>query len=163
MTRLLAIDPGPEMSQWLVYDLRERRPTAWAHESNELVLRRLDSISANRMAIESVESFGMAVGKETFETAYWVGRFDERWRNMHSRSIPVRVFRSTVKSHLCHSQKATDTNVRRALIDLHGPTEAVVVGRKTCPGVLYGISKHAWSALAVAVTVADTRIMEAAA
>lgn len=162
MTRLLAIDPGPDMSQWLVYDLRERRPTAWAHESNEQVLRRLGSVSADRMAIEMIESFGMSVGKETFETVYWIGRLDERWRATH-RSVPVRVFRSTVKSHLCHSQKAADKNVRRALIDLHGPSEAIVIGRKACPGPLYGVTNHAWSALAVAVTAAETRLVEAAA
>ena len=62
-----------------------------------------------------------------------------------------RVFRMAVKMHLCHSAKAKDANIRQALIDRLGPP-----GTKKAPGPTYGVTSHAWPALAIAVTVADS-------
>jgi len=59
-----------------------------------------------------------------------------------------------VKLHLCGSARAKDTNIRQALIDRYGGSAAI--GKKAAPGPLYGVSKDVWSALAVAVTAADT-------
>ena len=60
-----------------------------------------------------------------------------------------------VKSHLCHSAKANDSNIRQALIDRWGGDQ-VAIGRKKAPGPLYGFSGDMWAALAVAVTAAET-------
>ena len=57
------------------------------------------------------------------------------------------VYRQDVKQFLCHSARAKDGNIRQAIIDRLGPP-----GVKSAPGVTYGISKHLWSALAVALT-----------
>ena len=93
-----------------------------------------------------VASYGMAVGKEVFETVRWVGRFQQAWRDPDAVRL---VYRKDVKLHLCGSPRAKDTNIRQALIDLLGPR-----GTKKNPGPTYGVSSHAWAALGVAVTAA---------
>ena len=62
-----------------------------------------------------------------------------------------------MKLHLCHSARATDANIREALLDRYGPGKEKAVGRKAAPGPLFGVSKDIWSALAVAVTFSDQR------
>jgi hypothetical protein len=62
-----------------------------------------------------------------------------------------RVYRRDVKLHICGSQRAKDANIRQALIDCYGG-KVEAIGKKKAPGPLYGISSHAWSALAVAQT-----------
>ena len=106
------------------------------------------------LAVEMVESFGMAVGKEVFETVFWVGRFCQAWEpnDWH------RVYRKEVKIHLCRSHRAKDGNIRQALIDRFsdGRGKDVAIGKKANPGPLFGVSADSWSALAVAVTYAET-------
>lgn len=98
------------------------------------------------LVIEMIASYGMAVGKEVFETCVWIGRFMQA--SVTARVI--RVPRLDVKLHLCHDSRAKDANIRRALIDRLGPP-----GTKKAPGPTYGIKSHAWAALAVAVTAQD--------
>ena len=105
---------------------------------------------ADRMAIEMVSCYGMPVGAETFETCVWIGRFMERFRGECDQ-----VFRRDVKLNLCNSMRAKDANIRQAILDRFPSTgggKTPQVGTKKQPGPLYGISKHAWSALAVGIT-----------
>jgi hypothetical protein len=149
----LAIDPGTTQSQYVVWD--GQRVLDHGLALNEVLLDFLDGFQNHkelRPCIEMVASYGMAVGREVFETVYWIGRFDERLRALGTN--PVRVFRKDVKLHLCHTNKAKDANIRQALIDRFGGKERAI-GRKAAPGPLYGISSHAWAALALAVTFAD--------
>jgi len=90
----------------------------------------------------------MPVGIETFETCYWIGAMCHEYNGK-------RIYRSTVKHHLCGSSKAKDANVRQALIDRFGPGRELAIGTKKNPGPLYGISSHCWAALALAVTYQD--------
>lgn len=140
---LLAIDPGTLESGFVVFD-GER-----VHRSgvlpNEEMLRLLPSSQSDALAIEMVASYGMAVGREVFDTCVWIGRFQQAWREPGKVRL---VFRREVKSHLCGSMKAKDGNIRQALIDAYG-----VVGTKKAPGPLYGVKSHAWAALGVAATV----------
>lgn len=157
---LLAIDPGPTQSAWLTFDTRGK-PVKFGIDTNEELLgsirssaampddHRAMSLSPQRVVIEQVESFGMAVGAEVFETVFWSGRFAEA-----ARPVPFdRVKRSAIKVALCGSVRAKDGNIRQALIDRYGGSAAK--GTKAAPGPLYGVSNDVWSALAVAVTYAD--------
>ena len=152
----LAIDPGPERSAWLILgDHGGVRAFAIWPNDELLGLLRGDlhgglSAEVTHMAIEKVESFGMAVGAEVFETVFWSGMMAEAARTL----IVERVTRRAVKLHLCGSARAKDPNIRAALLDRYGG--AAAIGTKANPGPLYGISKDVWSALAVAVTAADT-------
>ena len=98
----------------------------------------------SEVACEWIESYGMPVGKELFQTVFHIGRMFEADPSM--RLIP----RRDIKLHLCGQPRAKDANIRQALLDKLGP-----VGTKKNPGPCYGVSGHLWSALAVAVTAAE--------
>lgn len=149
MSRILAIDPGTEQSGFVVWDNGVVEADTL---SNEQMLNRIIRNNFGGLdlcGIEMVASYGMAVGKEIFETVFWIGRFYER---AYRYSPTTRVFRKDVKIHICGTAKAKDANIRQALIDKHGPT-----GSKNNRGPLYGISGHLWSALAVADYLADNQ------
>jgi hypothetical protein len=139
---ILAIDPGPEESGWCIY--RGGRVMASGVMSNYKLRDEIQQGISYVLAIEMIASYGMAVGREVFETCVQIGRFIE--------CAPVRievrlVYRKDVKMHLCGTPRAKDANIRQALIDKIGPQ-----GTKKAPGPTYGVKSHAWAALAVAVT-----------
>lgn len=152
VARVLAIDPGYEKSAFVLFD-GQRVIEHGIVENAELLDRltqRLFGLPKYITVIEQIESFGMAVGRETFETVFWAGRFAQAADGFD------RVTRKTVKLHLCHSHRAKDGNVRQALIDRFGGTAAM--GSKKAPGPIYGVTSHKLAALAVAVTWWDARI-----
>ena len=150
MTRILAIDPGTTQSAWLAFD---ERPVTFGIEPNDDLLDLIRAGSrwvADVVVIEQVESYGMAVGREVFETVRWAGRFEEA-----AQPTPVVLMpRRTVKLTICHDSRANDANIRTALIDRFGGKDAAI-GKKAAPGPLFGISKDVWSALAIACTYAE--------
>lgn len=151
--KLLAIDPGNKQSAFVC--LNGLAITDYGILENNELMSRMGSFAFFPMAIEMVQSFGMAVGAEVFETVFWTGRFFERW---HHLGFPAhRVFRKEVKMHLCGNMRAKDPNIRQALLDKLGPQ-----GVKKAQGPTYGISKDCWSALAVGVTFQETVAMVAA-
>ena len=152
MTRVLAIDPGTTVSAWLTYV--DGAPVRFGICPNAKLVDMLressDRLTLAAVVIEQIESYGMPVGREVFETVRWAGRFEQA-----ADPIPVVLLtRRVVKLYLTGSPRANDGNVRMALIDRFGGKEAAI-GRKAAPGPLYGITKDAWSALAIAVTHAD--------
>lgn len=146
--RILAIDPGPEQSGYVVLD-GARVVECGVLPNSRLVSWVLSTCIVNHCAIEMIASYGMAVGKDVFETCVWIGRFAQQWADA-SGAEPLRIPRKEIALHLCSSPRAKDTNVRQALIDRLGPP-----GTKRNPGPTYGVTGHAWAALAVAVTAAD--------
>jgi len=138
---ILAIDPGPEESAFLGMDWGI--PQFFNKVSNNLLIEDVEDYSYNYLVIEEIRSFGMAVGKEVFNTSRWTGRFEECALKRGKKVIFVG--RQEVKLHWCGSPRAKDPNVRQALIDYYGPP-----GTKKAPGVTYGIKKDIWSALAIA-------------
>ena len=151
---ILAIDPGPTESAWVL--LYGNAVLAWAKEPNERVLAMLqnDNIKAVRhpLVIEEIASYGMPVGREVFQTVRLAGRFEQVFAGGPVHYLP----RLAVKLYLCHSARAKDGNVRQALIDRWGGKMAAL-GTKKAPGPLYGISGDGWAALAVAVTFTATQ------
>lgn len=143
---ILAIDPGTTQSGWVLFD--GRRVIDSGTDPNDAVIARIGVTGAmghvHSLAIERFEARGMPMGEDSIETVIWTGRFVQAWRSPNSVLL---VKRRAVKSHLCGSSKAKDPHVRQALLDIVGP-----VGRKAEPGPCYGVSSHAWAALAVAVT-----------
>lgn len=144
MTCILAIDPGTDASGW-VYLWRGQVVGSGVMPNAE-VLAMIRESAADVLAVEMIASYGMAVGREVFDTCVWIGRMVESWRSPESVRL---VYRRDVKLHLCGTAKAKDANIRAALIDLIGPQ-----GVKADPGPTYGVKSHAWAALGVAATVA---------
>ncbi len=146
--KVLAIDPGTTQSGWVIYEADSRKVLRSGVDPNNNILKWLPCTVANPhadlFAIERFAAMGMTVGQEVFDTCVWIGRFQQCW---HSPQAVHLVFRRAVKMHLCCDSRAKDANIRQALIDKLGPT-----GTKKEPGPTYGVTSHAWSALAVAVT-----------
>ncbi len=145
MSSVLAIDPGTFRSAWLRYD--GSRPQGFGITANEILAKALRTGGLpDVVVIEKIESYGMIVGAEVFDTAFWTGRFAEAADRVPVVMLP----RRAVKLALCGDSRAKDANIRQALIDRFGGSAAI--GRKASPGPLYGIHRDVWSALAIAVT-----------
>ena len=153
MKAVFAIDPGPTQSAYVMWE--ENKISNHAKLDNEQihdVVRRVVDINTSKevvFAIEHMQCFGMPVGAEVFETAYFIGELRElielagfEWK---------KVMRSQVKMHHCHNMRAKDANIRAALIDKYGPP-----GVKKSPGVTYGLSGDMWSAFAIATYISET-------
>lgn len=149
MTPLLAIDPGTTHSGYVVIDA-DGVQLSGVVENSELF--ELIAAHGSNIAIEMIASYGMAVGREVFETCLWIGRFIQAAGPDRVRLV----YRKDVKMHLCGSPRAKDANIRQALIDRWGG-KAEAVGTVKKPGPLYGVKSHAWAALGVAVTAMETK------
>ena len=149
--KILCIDPGPVSSGVVVFDGTTVLESCPEYDNEDL----LESIcfndcSAHKMVIEMIACYGMPVGKETFETCVWIGRFIERFGRPYDL-----IYRKDVKLTLCNNMRAKDANIRQAILDRFSATgggKTPQIGTKNKPGPLYGISKHAWSALALGLT-----------
>lgn len=155
MKTILAIDPGTTESGILIYSNGRVSECRMLENPELLVSLRGGIFKAEECAIEMIASYGMAVGKEVFETCVWIGRFQEAAQR--SGYIVSLHFRKDIKIHLCGTVKAKDANIRQALIDKHGAP-----GTKKAPGPTYGVSGHIWAALAVAEYAASLDISNAA-
>ena len=144
MRSVFSLDPGTTQSGWCIY--QDGHVSDSGVEDNQSLLRLMKIATPDDVAIEMVACYGMAVGKEVFETCVWIGRFMEAFGGRVTL-----IYRRDVKLHLCGTVRAKDANVRQALIDKIGPQ-----GTKKAPGPTFGVKSHAWAALAVAVTFDET-------
>jgi hypothetical protein len=160
---ILALDPGSEQTAHVVYDEQLRAIVGMGIKANAETLTVVSGLARARdvrCVVEMVASYGMAVGREVFETVYWIGRFSEawaqqRWLEFGEYTGAERLVRRDVKMHLCGNNAAKATNIRAALLDRFGPGKERAVGVKAKPGPLYGVKADCWAALALAVTYAD--------
>lgn len=149
-----ALDPGYEQSALVVMEKDGKTIADAVVLPNGEILDYLGALYGARyrpgvLVIEQIESMGMPVGRETFETVFWSGRFAEAWT--HTKGFAwTRITRRTVKVRICGSSRATDASIRVELIDRYGGTQKAI-GSKAQPGPLYRIKSHLWAALAVAV------------
>lgn len=125
------IMPNQELLRWLGHDIDDSYTRGWT------------------LVIEQVESYGMPVGREVFETVFWSGRFAQAWAARGG--VWILMPRRAVKLALCGSPRATDATIRQALVDRFGPGKDRAIGRKASPGPLYGIKADMWQALALGV------------
>lgn len=149
---VLAIDPGTTESAY-VYWTFGKIQAADIIPNKDLLGMLAPSptgVAFDVAAIEMVACYGMAVGKEVFETCVWIGRFYE-----HLKPEPRLIYRRDVKMHHCQSARAKDANVRQALIDKYGPP-----GTKKAPGITYGLRSHLWQAFAIATFISETTLSQ---
>ncbi len=148
---LLAIDPGNELSAYVVWNgsgIEDKGKVP-----NKAMLSVMVSFALNhpdgKCVIEQIAHYGtgMPAGRTVFDTCIWIGRFVQTWADLHKYIEPRLIERRNVKMHLCGSAHAKDGNVRQALIDRYGEP-----GKKSAPGILYGVSADVWQALGLAVT-----------
>ena len=152
---VLAIDPGNTESGFCFIDSETYKPLQfgkvenWYLEKSVVLQEKFDV-----MVIERIASYGMAVGREVFETCEEIGRLSMLadlmgyWRRS--------VFRKDEKLTICGSPKANDANIRRALIDRFAKHDMKNgKGTKNNPDWFYGFKADIWAAYAVGVTWLD--------
>lgn len=145
---ILAIDPGTTQTAFLFWNSDVEKIEALGKIPSESIIPLLQTTTADIVSIELLACYGLPVGKEIFETAYWIGEFRRVCKDKQLVQHPV--YRQQVKLHHCQSNRANDATIRQALIDRFG-----AVGTKKLPGRLYGVKADIWSALAIAVFEAD--------
>ena len=151
---VLGIDPGTRSSGVVVIDLGSCRVLeAYKAMDNDDVLSRIYQGGWHVVACEWIEHYGANIhaGADVFHTCRWIGRFEEA-----AHGSLVTITRRQVKLHLCGNMRAKDPHVRKSIVDRFGGEQAAK-GNKKNPGPLFGVSSHAWSALAVALTYLDQR------
>lgn len=155
MWYVLGIDPGSEKSAYCLVRAENMFPVEFGKVDNDdlsdylkgtfLWVKKLD------VAIEQVASYGMPVGREVFQTCEWIGRFKQIAIDNHAGVQDV--LRKEVCVELCHSAKAGDSNVRRALIDLYAKHDLQNgKGTKKNPDWFHGFAADVWSSYAIAHT-----------
>ena len=167
--KILAIDPGNTESAYvLMRDDYSLMLMPGGNSSgkldNDFMLNMLKSTctlyssglvdSSLTVVIEMVASYGMAVGKEVFDTCVWIGRFAQA--AMERGAKVDYVYRMQEKIALCHDSRAKDANIRQALIDRFARFDKKSgKGTKTRPDTFYGFRADMWSAFAVGATWLD--------
>jgi hypothetical protein len=168
---IAGIDPGPEQSALVLIDTASGSPLCacdWRPNPEiEAILRRSATGDVQEdpewgylpwanLAIEWISTYSKAVGQSVFHTARWVGRFEVAWGRGNELVTTV-----DVRQALCRTQKAGPAQIREAILDRFGGKERAI-GTKKSRGVLYrmrtgptGGSPHMWSALGIALTLAD--------
>jgi Holliday junction resolvasome RuvABC endonuclease subunit len=143
---ILAADPGPTHSGVVYFDTHDMRVSeAFARMPNDQLLAIFRSpMSADAWAVESIEALYAHVGKETVNTIRFCGALQEAV--LCRNGLLLMISPQEVKKSVCGTSSAKDPAVRQALLDQLGP-----VGTKRDKGPCYGVSSHAWRALAVAL------------
>lgn len=143
---ILAIDPGTTHSGIVYWDGQKPIAAVASCENKDLLDNLRNGCYPGRVVCEWIQAMGMPVGQEVFLTCRLIGRIEEI---IEARGQKVEyITRPTVKARICGSARAKDANIRQGLIDRLGP-----VGTMKNKGPLYGVSSHAWSALAVAIAI----------
>ncbi len=159
MNFVLAIDPGNIHSGITVINKETYKPALTGKLRNDDIERVVFNHFATQnveVVIEQIACYGMAVGREVFDTATWSGRFIEIFtrRGWTVEFLP----RMTVKMNICHSPKAGDQNITQALADRFAPGEkSKGKGTKKAPGWFYGFAADIWQAYALGVTYIDMK------
>ena len=153
--RILAIDPGDVESGFCLMD--GYKPIHFEKANNEDLMEwmSLHCPNLDAVVIEMVASYGMAVGKNVFDTCVWIGRFWQKAFESGCWRIE-QIYRMEEKKTLCHDSRAKDANIRQALIDRFADHDKKNgKGTKTDPDWFYGFKADVWAAYAVGVTWLD--------
>jgi len=155
---ILAIDPGNVKSAYTIYDKENHKLVEFGKIDNEELMRKLIDfrLCAEYMAIEGMQNYGSAVGKSTFETCIWIGRYLQRWKDIGG--VSKIIYRREVKKYITPKMKSNDSRIRCALIKMFPATgkdskgKPSSIGVKKSPGPLYGVTADVWSSTAIALT-----------
>lgn len=152
--RVFAIDPGTTQSGFVLFDSITKTVVESGIVDNEELLHRTTWADADILVVEMCANYGMPSGKTIFETVLWVGRFIQ-YATSNGIMYEKLYKKIDINPTLCFSNKAKDANIRQAILDMFEPTgggKTPQIGTKSQPGPLFGVSSHALSALAVALT-----------
>ena len=152
---ILAIDPGNEYTAYVLMDNATYKPIECAKVPNAEFRVKLAehcmNIALKEVVMELVGHYGtgMPAGRTVFDTCYESGRFIEIIYHC-TRQEAHSMLRASVKTIICGTPRAKDSNVIQALKDRFGDK-----GTKKNPGWFYGFKADCWQAYALGVAWLD--------
>ena len=150
---ILAIDTGSTESAYVLCNEKYEILDKGKVENNEM-LSIVKNGGYDELVLEMVACYGMAVGKEVFDTCVWIGRYWEA----STTTTRAYIYRKDEKVNLCNSVRAKDANIRQALIDRFAKFDFKNgKGTKKQQDWFYGFKADIWAAYAVAVTYLDMK------
>lgn len=152
MSRVLGIDPGNMESAYVVMDRETQRPLEHDKVGNEELERRLakGEIQFDEACLEIVSSYGLAAGKDLFQTCMEIGRLSVLIESYGVQTYGC--YRRDVKLHLTGVASSKDVNVRAALIEAYAKHDFKNgKGTKDNPDWWYKFRADEWAAAALAV------------
>lgn len=152
---LLAIDPGNVETAYCLMDDKYTILDKGKIPNTQMITYIWENArSIDHIVTEMIASYGMAVGKDVFETCVMIGMIErtaDQGEVAHSR-----VFRSEEKLCICKNSRAKDSNIRAGLIERFAKHDLKRgTGTKKNPDHFYGVSKDMWAAFAVGVVYLD--------
>lgn len=111
---ILGIDPGSEETAYaLINDFADVLKANKVPNKDFRAMLRLMPYKVH-VVIESIQSYGMTVGKEVFQTCYEIGRILEICERNH---LPVSLYpRPEYAKAICGVQKVNDAVLRQSLL-----------------------------------------------
>jgi len=145
--KIAGIDPGTKKSGFVIYNTESRGIEYTDVLPNSVLYNAaLPHESYDLLAIEAMVVY--QANKSITETLFWSGRFSARadWKRVDCQLV----YRPDIVKHFTGKRvlKGADGKIRQHLIDRLGEP-----GNKANPGKTYGVSTHAWQALAVCVAL----------
>ena len=154
---ILGIDPGCELSAYCFCNYDTLKPVSFGKVDNETimsdVLPQINDYAIECVAIEHMQGYNMPVGKEVFETCYFIGRMLERIAHIQSKVKILPIYRKDEKIAICGNLKANDTIIRHTLIDMFAQHDLKNgKGTKNNKDWFWDFKADVWSAYAIAYT-----------
>lgn len=147
---IIGIDPGATASAWVCLRGEYGAVDGCGKEDNEdLLVEFIPQLARTgaELVVEMVQPYGISVGQEVLDTAYWAGRFVQKWpftSHLVRRGDVKRILFGKVAG-------IRDADVRDYCIQQFGRDRSEAVGTKKKPGPLCGIKADCWQALGVAL------------
>jgi Holliday junction resolvasome RuvABC endonuclease subunit len=114
---ILGIDPGPKETAYCLVDENYAVVYAGKVENYKIIQvigKTIMEPNFAETAIESLQSFGMPVGKEVFETAYMIGRIQQKLDDTQRKYTLYP--RQEYAHSICGTGKISDSILRQALL-----------------------------------------------
>jgi len=110
---VLGIDPGPSESAFALVS-EDLQVLSAEKVQNESLIERIRQDPPAHVAIESIQSYGMAVGRSVFDTCFFIG---ELIRTCKDAGIPFTLYpRPEYTRRICGVGKVNDAVLRQALL-----------------------------------------------
>lgn len=159
--RIFAIDPGSTHSGWVIFNTDTKSVEHAGNDENQKIETLLESVARNKsvdaLLVEKPQLIGQQIWEQILDTCIWVGRYWKTW--IFTVGFVGIYFYSSqeVKRTLLGRMNVpnADSELRQFLLSYYGET-----GTKKAPGPTYGVSKHAWRALALVATFEEVQQQE---
>lgn|GEM_PF-1980002 len=109
---ILGIDPGPQRSAGVLIDEKFEVVIAEVFD-NEILISHIKRGVWEGVAVESIQSYGMVVDREVFDTCYQIGRIQQACKD---RGLSCSLYpRPEYTRRICGTGKINDSILRQAL------------------------------------------------